>query len=55
MDRQEVATGLSPPEAGDPSLVLDRMNEGFYAIDRNWRMFRINRSAECSGAAREAS
>ena len=46
MERQDVDKGLSPPEAGNPSLVLERMNEGFYAIDRNWQLLRINRSAE---------
>jgi len=46
MERQDLDTGLSPPELGDASLVLERMNEGYYAIDRNWRLVRINRSAE---------
>jgi PAS domain S-box-containing protein len=46
MERPDVDTGSSPPELGDPSLILERMNEGFYAIDRDWRLVRINRSAE---------
>src|SRR5690349_11473793 len=46
MERQDVATGPSPPELGDSSLVLERIHEGFYAIDRNWRLLSINRSAE---------
>jgi PAS domain S-box-containing protein len=34
------------PEAHDALLVLERMNEGFYAIDAGWRFLYVNRSAE---------
>lgn len=34
------------PETADALLVLDRMNEGFYAIDREWKFLFVNRSAE---------
>ncbi|HWA18573.1 MAG TPA: PAS domain-containing protein [Devosia sp.] len=34
------------PELETPDLVLDRIDEGFYAIDRDWRFIFINRQAE---------
>ncbi len=34
------------PDAGDPLLVLERMAEGFYAIDRSWRFRYVNAAAE---------
>jgi PAS domain S-box-containing protein len=34
------------PDAGDPLLVLERMAEGFYAIDRSWRFQYVNAAAE---------
>jgi PAS domain S-box-containing protein len=34
------------PDAADPALVLERMSEGFYAIDRAWRFRYINSAAE---------
>ncbi|HET7715347.1 MAG TPA: HWE histidine kinase domain-containing protein [Bauldia sp.] len=38
--------GQGIPEMGEPTLILERMNDGFYAIDRDWRFLLINRSAE---------
>jgi PAS domain S-box-containing protein len=29
----------------DPLLVLDRMDEGFYAVDQNWRLLHLNQKA----------
>lgn len=37
---------LNIPELIEPALILERINEGFYAIDREWRFLQINRSAE---------
>ena len=34
------------PETRDALLVLERMDEGFYAIDNEWRVQYVNRSAE---------
>jgi PAS domain S-box-containing protein len=34
------------PETHDALLVIERMDEGFYAIDRDWRFLYVNRSAE---------
>jgi PAS domain S-box-containing protein len=33
-------------EGENPDLVFDRIDEGFYAIDRDWRFIFINRQAE---------
>jgi PAS domain S-box-containing protein len=38
--------GGDVPDAGDPVLVLERMSDGFYAIDRDWRFRYVNRAAE---------
>jgi PAS domain S-box-containing protein len=34
------------PDAGNPVLVLERMSEGFYAIDPAWRFRYVNAAAE---------
>lgn len=34
------------PETRDPLLVLERMDEGFYALDAQWRFEYVNASAE---------
>jgi PAS domain-containing protein len=38
--------GTGAPETLDPLLLLDRIEEAFYAIDRDWRFHTINRKAE---------
>ncbi len=43
------------PEVEDPQLVLERMDEAFYAVDREFRLLLINRRAEAFwGRPREA-
>lgn len=45
---------LTVPELSQPALILERVNDGFYAVDREWRFLQINRSAELFwGRARE--
>jgi PAS domain S-box-containing protein len=39
-------TGAIVPETADAHLVLERMDEGFYALDPHWRIVTCNRSAE---------
>jgi PAS domain S-box-containing protein len=34
------------PETGDPVLVLERMSDGYYAIDADWRFRYVNHAAE---------
>lgn len=40
------STRTAVPELEDPLLVLERMEEGFYAIDNDWRFQHVNGSAE---------
>ena len=35
-----------PPFGGEAAEILERMDEGFYAIDGEWRLVYVNRSAE---------
>jgi PAS domain S-box-containing protein len=39
-------SGAGVPEIAEAALVLDRMDEGFYAIDREWRLLYVNPRAE---------
>ena len=34
------------PELTDPSLILERMDEAFYAVGRDWRLKLVNGRAE---------
>lgn len=34
------------PELADPALILERMDEAFYAVGRDWRLLKVNRRAE---------
>jgi len=34
------------PELADPALILERMDEAFYAVGRDWRLLAANRRAE---------
>ncbi len=43
------------PEMRDALLVLERMDEGFYTIDRDWRFLYVNRSAEAFWGLERAS
>lgn len=40
------AAGAVVPEIDDPLSVLERIDEGFYAIDRDWRLVYVNARAE---------
>jgi PAS domain S-box-containing protein len=42
-------------DAHDAALVLERMNEGFYAIDRAWRLLYVNPRAEAFWGRSSAS